>query len=136
MRRLWLFAAVIAAGVLAAAGCGGAGGVTAKGRVTLDNVPVKEGTIVFISSAGGQKVPAVVKDGEYAVPADAALKPGSYRVEVTWARPTGKKIPSADPGMTTDERKEAIPAKYNTQSTLTADLASGENTKDFTLTSN
>ncbi|MCE9567108.1 MAG: hypothetical protein K8U57_34325 [Planctomycetes bacterium] len=129
--------ALIAVGLLAAAGCGNAAGVAAKGRVTLGNLPVQEGTIVFIPSAGGgQKVSAVVKDGEYAIPADAALKPGPYRVEVTWSRPTGKKVPSADPGMMTDERKEAVPAKYNTQSTLTADLNFGENTKDFSLTSN
>ena len=119
------------------AGCGGSAAPSLKGRVTLDGAPVTSGSIVFLpEQSEGRKAAAAIEDGNYTVPAEEGLLPGKYRVEVSWQKPTGKKIPSADPGMLTDETKEAIPAKYNSNSTLTAELAPGEASKDFALTSN
>lgn len=123
------------AGLLAvAAGCGGSSGLAVKGRVTLDGAPVENGSISFFAPGNGPRAAAAVEGGEYVIPAAKGLTPGAYRVEVTWLKPTGRKIPSKDPGMTADETREAIPAKYNTASTLTADLSPGENVKDFPLT--
>lgn len=59
----------------------------------------------------------------------------SYRVEVNWPKPTGKKIPSTDPGILADETFEVVPRKYNVNTSLTADVTAGENVKDFALTS-
>ena len=63
------------------------------------------------------------------------LLPGSYRVEISWRKPTGRKIASADPGIMIDETREAVPAKYNTDSTLTVEIGSGDVEKNFALTS-
>ena len=130
MRRYRLTAAAALAGW--AAGCGGPTQPAVRGTVTLDGQPVENGGILF-ESAGG-KAAAAVQGGRYEVPSYRNLSPGTYRVEVNWAKPTGKKIPSSDPGMMMDETREAVPEKYNAKSTLTADVGPGENVKDFALT--
>jgi hypothetical protein len=56
-------------------------------------------------------------------------------VEINWQKPTGRKIASADPGMTADETREVVPAKYNTDSTLTVEIGGGDVEKDFALAS-
>ncbi len=50
-------------------------------------------------------------------------------------KPTGRKVASADPGMTMDETREAVPRKYNAETTLTVDVGATETVKDFALTS-
>jgi len=134
---LRLALAVIAcSGLIASVGCGGPAAPSLKGKVTLDGAPVTSGSIVFLPEASeGRKAAAAIEDGNYTIPAEEGLKPGKYRVEVSWHKPTGRKMPSADPGITMDETKEAIPARFNTESTLTAEFAAGEATKDFALTS-
>src|SRR5688572_15059983 len=104
-------------------GCTGNSAVPLRGTVTLDGQPVTGGSIVFMPQmAGGPKAAAAIENGAYSIPAAQGVKPGKYRVEVSWHKPTGRKIPSADPGMTADETREAIPAKYNSNSTLLVDL--------------
>ena len=124
------------AAVFCSSGCGGPAAPSLKGKVTFDGVPVASGNIVFLpEQSEGRKAAAAIEDGNYVVPAEEGLLPGKYRVEVSWHKPTGRKIPSADPGIMMDETKEVIPARYNSDSTLTADLAPGEASKDFALTS-
>jgi len=106
------------------------------GKVTLDGHPVDNGNIAFLPASGsGRKGAAPIEQGVYTIPATEQFLSGSYRVEISWRKPTGKKIPSADPGMTIDETAEAIPERYNTASTLTADIGTGAVEKDFTLSS-
>jgi len=106
------------------------------GIVTLDNEPVASGSIVFLPTAGpGKKAAAAIEQGHYSIPATYSLPPGSYRVEISWRKPTGRQIPSADPGIMTDETREAVPIRYNTESTLTAEIASGDVEKNFDLSS-
>lgn len=138
MRRTYRIGFVLLAALsTSAAGCGGSEQTALKGKVTLDGVPVENGSIAFYSTAeGGPRAAAAIQNGEYAVPLERGLKPGSYRVEVSWQKPTGKKIPSTDPGFLADETREVVPDKYNVKSTLTADVAAGENIKDFPLTTN
>ena len=64
----------------------------------------------------------------------SATLPGKYRVEISWRKPTGRKIPSADPGVIIDETREAVPAKYNSESTLTVEIGSGDVEQNFVLT--
>lgn len=132
--RLVVGAAALLVGL---SGCSsGPSTASVKGDVRLNGEPVEAGSISFIPSSGeGTKVAAAIENGKYEIAADRAPAPGSYKVEITWDKPTGRKIPSADPGMQTDERREAIPAKYNTQTTLVEELTAGENVKNFTLTS-
>jgi hypothetical protein len=106
------------------------------GKVTLDGEPVSAGSIAFLpSTAGGRKAAAAIEQGAYSIPATEKLQSGSYRVEISWHKPTGRKIASADPGMTADETREAVPAKYNTDSTLTVEIGGGDVEKDFVLSS-
>jgi len=118
-------------------GCGKGSAPTVHGKVTLDGENVSSGSIMFFpkGSSGGTKAAAAVENGVYTIPTTDKMQPGTYRVEISWQKPTGKKIASADPGITTEERREAVPAKYNTDSTLTAEIGSGETEKDFALTS-
>ena len=55
------------------------------------------------------------------------------RISSFSVKPTGGKIESADPDIMMDETREAIPPKYNSNSTLTAEIAAGENVKVFAL---
>ena len=127
--------ATVCACLLLMSGCGGASSAALHGTVTLDGAPVTNGSIVFFPVAGeGPKASAAIEDGKYTIPAEEGLQPGVYRVEVSWHKSTGRKIPSADPGIMMDETKEAIPARFNTDSTLTAELTAGQAQKDFALT--
>lgn len=122
--------------VIAACGCGTKNVASVHGKVTLDGEPVAIGNIAFVPPSGsGSRAAASIEQGGYTIPASDKLAPGTYRVEVSWHKPTGRKIASADPGMMIDETREAVPAKYNTDSTLRAEIAGGEVVKDFALTS-
>jgi hypothetical protein len=123
--------------LIALAGCGLESSSSVHGKVTLDGQPVEAGNIAFLpTAASGRKAAAAIEQGAYALSASDKLVPGSYRVEIRWPKSTGRKIPSADPGMQVDETREAIPEKYNTSSTLTVEIAKGDAAKDFALTSN
>lgn len=117
-------------------GCGKSSAPTVHGKVTLDGESVSMGSIEFHpQGSGGTKAAAAIEQGAYAIPATTKMQPGKYRVQISWMKPTGKKIASADPGITADEMREAVPAKYNTATTLTAEIGAGDTEKDFVLTS-
>jgi len=127
---------VVVAIVLLLAGCSGEKPASVHGKVTLDGQPVTMGSIVFLQAgAEGRKAAAAIEQGIYSIPASDKLLPGSYRVEISWHKPTGRRIASADPGMTAEETREAVPAKYNSESTLTVEIAGGDVAKDFALVS-
>jgi hypothetical protein len=118
------------------AGCTAEKTASIHGKVTLDNEPVANGSIVFLPTSGaGKKAAAAVEHGLYSISASDQLPAGSYRVEISWRKPTGRQISSADPGIMTDETREAIPARYNIESTLTTEFAGGEVEKNFDLLS-
>jgi hypothetical protein len=121
--------------LIGVAGCGATSSATVHGKVTLDGEPVATGSIVFLSAGSGSKAAAAIEQGVYAVSTQDKLAPGSYRVEISWRKPTGKKVASADPGIVIDETREAVPAKYNTDSTLAVEIGTGDVEKDFDLSS-
>jgi hypothetical protein len=116
-------------------GCGSSKEVSIKGSVTFDGQPVGPGSIVFAPETGNEsiKVAAPIEDGKYEIGAERGATPGMFRVEISWSKKTGRQIPSADPGVMVDEVQEAIPAKYNAQSTLSREIKPGENVHDFDL---
>lgn len=117
-------------------GCGKSSAPSVHGKVTLDGESVSMGSIEFYpQGSGGTKAAAAIEQGSYVIPAATKMQPGKYRVQISWMKPTGKKIASADPGITADEMREAVPAKFNTNSTLTAEIGTGDTEKNFTLTS-
>src|SRR5438034_328341 len=90
--------------LIGVAGCGTKSSSAVHGKVTLDGEPVATGNIVFLPAAtSGPKAAAAIEQGAYAVSAQDKLRPGSYRVEISWRKPTGRKIASADPGIMIDE---------------------------------
>jgi hypothetical protein len=96
-----------------------AGSVAVAVTITLDGAPLGDATVQFVpevfmgsvileatgKTRANGTVGAFVVDGtEY-----AGLQPGLYRVKVTWAGASGK----------------SLPARYNTQSTLGAEVFGG-----------
>jgi hypothetical protein len=133
-RSLWTVGfALLALG----AGCSGGSPASLKGKVSYDGQPVDNGGILFLPAdeSSGVKLAAAIENGEYVIPAERGAVPGVYRVEIRWSKKTGKQIPSADPGMTVEETKEALPAQFNTNSTLSREIKAGENMLDFELSS-
>jgi hypothetical protein len=114
-------------------GCG-ASQSSAEGAVTYDGQPVTSGVIAFVASDGkaGGGGGGTILDGRYKTPPEVVLKPGKYRVEIRWARPTGKKVRS-ETGDELNVTEEGLPEKYNNKSELTADIKAGSNTIDFNL---
>ena len=122
--------------LLCLAGCTAENSASIHGKVTLDSEPVANGSIEFLPTPGpGKKAAAAIDQGLYSIPATDKLPHGSYRVKISWHKPTGRQIPSADPGIMTDERREAVPARFNAESTLTVDITSGNVEKNFELLS-
>jgi hypothetical protein len=98
------------------------------GTVTMDGQPLARAVVTFLSEKGVAASGATDANGRYTLlyrgSADGA-SPGRNTVTVTT-------VPD-DPNM--GVVKERIPAAYNTQSTLTADVVAGTNTFDFSLES-
>jgi hypothetical protein len=136
MKRTWYCFLPLA--LLALSGCGS---TTATGTVTLDNSPVDGGAILFIpiEEAGGSRptVGGEIIDGKYTLLGAKGLATGKYRVRITWNKKTGRKVTvPGDNTVQMDETVQSIPGKYNTESTLEADVkSSGSNVFDFPLKS-
>jgi hypothetical protein len=124
----------------ALAGCGG-NRAAVEGSVTLDGKPVDGGIIAFIPDDGKSgedhvKAHGEIKGGKYALSRSEGPNPGKYKVTINWPKKTGRKVDApGDPGVKMDEVKEAVPARYNKQTTLVIEIKSGSNTKDYELKS-
>lgn len=100
-----------------------------KGVITLDKEPVEGAFITFIPENGRPSVGISNAQGEYTleylqnVPG-AAIGHHEVRIVTLSGREQGDEIV-----------KERFPEKYNTKTTLTADVVSGENVIDFHLDS-
>ncbi|OWK38346.1 hypothetical protein [Fimbriiglobus ruber] len=133
-RRFWCYGLTLMTCLLVLAGCEPASDRRAvRGTVSFKAVPVNNGSIQFVSTdpANASRGGAMIKDGQFLVPAEYGLKAGKYRVEVTM--PDSKPSSDGPPGAM-KYPKELIPDRYNTKSTLTCDVKdSGENTFDFKL---
>lgn len=140
--------------IVAFLGCGGGDGLprqAVSGKVTLDGQPLDSATVSFQPTAGSGEVTsaaATVSAGAFSISAADGLVPGKYRVSVSAkhdvaAGPGAKKKqidnvtgelvdPPADAVVT----QETIPARYNAQTDLTADVtAGGPNEFTFAVTS-
>jgi len=120
------------------AGCGESDGLGAhvpvSGKITLDGQPLKTGHIVFSPLEVGRGAQASIVDGAYTVPKSRGPSPGPYRVEIHSIQPTGKKVFDRGEGEMIEETKNLVPAMYNANTTLQAEVkAGGENTFPFDL---
>jgi hypothetical protein len=109
-------------------------GKSVSGQVLFQGKPLDQGTIQFSPAAGqGTMSGGMIQDGRYTVSAEHGLEPGLYDVRISSKE--GGPPPSDElPGEATEVPTERIPAKYNAQTTLKAEVkASGENKFDFTI---
>lgn len=109
------------------------------GNVTLDGVPLDSGSIRF-TSVGTEKLVAsgtTIKNGEFRVPQEKGLLPGTYLVEISSpdtsaplvSHPTAPGEPALPP--TAPER---IPEQYNSKSKQTVEVTTdGENHFEFPI---
>ena len=131
--------AVICCGVclLLLAGCDGSGdrrGV--EGTVTLDGQPLAEGSITMRPLPGTTSPTAGAKitDGKFTIPKEKGPLVGTFRVEITATRKTGRQIKDPLMGGMVEEVQQVIPSRYNRKSELTAEVTeTGQNRMDFEL---
>ena len=118
-------------------GCGGGPEGPAlhavTGTVSFDGVPVDTGRVLYRMKEGsGLAYSAEIKGGQYTLQSEA----GAVSVEVTASRPIPGKFDTSNPDVEPRPIGEMyIPEEYNSKTTLTADVASGENTIPFDLKS-
>lgn len=108
-----------------------------SGKVSYDGEPIDMGTISFIPAdgahlriSGGQIV-----NGAYSVLEEKGANAGKYRVEIRWAKKTGKKYFDKDLQLENDARKEGLPPRFREKSELTAEVSDSQTTFDFHLKS-
>lgn len=123
-------------------GCGKGDGLdraAVAGKATLDGVAIAAGNIVFYPASGtkGPAAGGTIEDGQYSIAVAQGPIVGHNRIEIHASKRTGRKVqaPMSDPGVMTDEIVEAVPDRYNTKSTLVAEVKSGKNIFDYELTS-
>ena len=125
--------------LLTLCGCGGTGGrQSIEGTVTLDGQPLEKGQITFVPKQGtqGPTAGAEIAGGKFTIPAAGGTFSGKFRVEITASHATGKKVTDHFTGQLVDAYEQFIPAKYNTQSQLEADVKAGAaNRFEFAVTS-
>lgn len=126
---------LLASALLVVTGCSGPRQVAVKGTVTYNGAKIDRGSIAFYPEAGteSRKAAASILDGEYEIAAERGPSPGKFKIEITWAKKTGRTVPSADPGIMIDETTEGLPEKYNLASTLIREIEPGDNVLDFNL---
>lgn len=110
------------------------------GRVTYRGKPIEQGKIVFhpVAPLKGLPTGADIVNGSYTINENGPVL-GKYRVEIQAYRKTGRKIPDIMGDVSipnrplVDEMVPLLPAAFNVESTLTADIATSDNTVDFKL---
>jgi hypothetical protein len=111
---------------------------TIAGEVKLDGQPLEQGSIRFLPMQGveGSLASGEIVKGRYQITGKAGPAIGWNRVEINGSRKTGRMIPKPFPEQDMiDERVEAVPPQFNTDSTLQFDVKPGENSADFEVTS-
>ncbi len=146
MKWNWLQAArVLGLGCCVAVwGCHHDGRQSLEGTVTLDGQPLPAGDITFFPVPGtpGPTAGGKIVEGCFSISAKGGTMAGTFRVQITASRKTGKQVfdataqmmdPNAKNGMI-DQYEQYIPPQYNQQSELTADVVQGgKNVFNFPL---
>jgi hypothetical protein len=127
-------------GVVILAGCGPRSDrLEVTGSVKLDGLALDQGSIRF-TSTGTQKLfasGATIQNGEFIVPQEKGLPPGTYHVEVsspdTSVPPVVYKNAPGEPALP-PTAPERIPTEYSSESKHTIDVtADGDNHFDFDI---
>ncbi len=134
--RRYLLRLVAMASLSVLAGCADSGSRSSvQGQVSYEGQPVDQGGIAFLPTeedANSIRATGQIREGNYSLDSRRGPNPGKYRVEITWNKKTGKKVPG-EGGTPKDETQQVIPPNYNTNSELVVDVKPGHNTIDFPL---
>ena len=134
MRRTLLLAA-FCGGLALAAGCGDSEPMgDVAGEVLVDGAPAPKGTYITFTPVNGAKSPqgAEVAEGKYRL----RIGTGPAKVAVRAPKQVGtKKLYPTPQSPVAPIFEESLPAKYNEKTELTHDVAAGEQSKDWDLTS-
>jgi hypothetical protein len=115
---------VLATGLTAGCGDSGPKRYPVGGTVKYKGESIKYGNISFRADSGATGG-ADIKDGRYEIPASVGLQEGTYRVAITYPDPkVPAPRPDEPPGPSAPVR-EMLPAKYNAQTELTAEVKPG-----------
>ncbi|MBN1396342.1 MAG: carboxypeptidase regulatory-like domain-containing protein [Pirellulales bacterium] len=108
---------------------------TVHGQVTLDGKPVPNADICFLASDGASSFGCTDAEGRYKLSyplrkgKNAGAMIGKHRVMINTIRPNDGSLPTpAVPPI-------QIPARYNSKTTLTADVKQGDNEINFHIKS-
>jgi len=131
-KRDWL--TLVCGAIVLLAGCGGGPNASITGNVTLDGQPLPTGTIDFIPADGNTPTAsALIENGTYTLDLFAGPKQVKiHSIKVVGKKPTYEGMKDSP---MSDVTEEVVPEKFNKKTTLTVDVANGENQKDFALTS-
>lgn len=103
--------------------------IEVRGQVTLDEQPLAEGEIYFITLGLPPEI-VPIKDGSFA----GRVNPGPRRVEICAYRRA--ELPPTATVVTEAPRENFIPARYNSASVLTAEISkTNPNRLEFALKS-
>ncbi len=135
----WIIGRMFAiSGLLALPGCSENARRGLEGTVVLDGKPLEAGSIAFLPQPGTKSptVGGAISQGRFSIePASGAL-PGTFRVEITATRSTGRTLTDPRFGKPIEETVQFIPPQYNVDSQLTATVAEqGPNHFEFQLES-
>ena len=140
MERLGLVLLCVAM-VSTLVGCGkSTGRLAVSGEVTLDGQAIESGSILFQPKGEGPKVGARIKEGKYRFDTSDGPLTGEYKVEIY--ADAKDPFPMDDPEAFAEQMEKdpealqptnAVPAYYNSRSTLTADPNPQKLTFNFNL---
>jgi hypothetical protein len=125
----------------AVAGCGEGkdphGRLPLRGSVTFQGKPLEAGTIEFLPSTSDQRLSArtLIRSGQYRIPREQGLPPGTYRVLISSPTTDETAEPVGPPGMKLPPLgRDRIPPRYNRDSRETVEVIAGkENVFEFTI---
>lgn len=130
------FVLAVLGSIVSVSGCGegapaGPPRATISGKIKLDGKPVEGGEIRFRPTTGSETVSRISADGGYKIDnvVDGPVV-GQNKVFIEWYRDSGKK--DAEDHMIPEA---AIPAKYNSETTLSVEIKAGANEHNFDLQS-
>jgi hypothetical protein len=124
--------------VILLAGCGsGPERGSASGTVYVDGEPLETGSINLIPLNGaGPTAGSAVENGAFSIAREKGPVVGTNRVEIRGNRKSGRKRPHPmSPETMIDELVEAVPAEFNSSSTLTWEITPGHNERKFEVPS-
>ena len=107
-----------------------------SGNVTFQGEPVLEGHVRLspVKGTSGPVIGTRIEDGKFRTPRDDSPFAGTYRVEITGSRKTGRTIRRAPLHLEEEEYEQDLPARHNKLSERTIEVTNdGENEFDFAL---